>query len=152
GLVVLAFLGLLGSPFLHIRYGEPTYQILPEREPSRQGAEILDKYFPAYGKSSDVYIVAKTRNATKMTEPINSAALYDYATGLKTRFPQVQKVLAGGQDLLAMKEQFLQGLAVYGSNPALLDDQTKAFFAQIVNGDTASLKLLTNIEYSSQSA
>ncbi|HEX2915963.1 MAG TPA: MMPL family transporter [Chloroflexia bacterium] len=149
---VLALLLLMGSPFLHIRYGEPTYQALPASEPSRQGAEILDQYFPSYGKNSDVFLLVKAKNGN-MTDPANSGLLYDYATSLKSKYPQINTVVAGGQDLLAMpKEQFQQLLTAYGANPASLNPQMQVFLSQLVSGDTASLKLLTGIEYSSQSA
>ncbi|MEI6046458.1 MAG: MMPL family transporter [Chloroflexota bacterium] len=153
GLVVLAFLFVVGSPAFHMRFGEPSYQVLPEREPSRQGAEILDKHFPSYGKESDVYLLLKTREGQKITDQVNSEALYDYATAVKAKFPQVQQVLAGGQDLLAFPKAQVQAmLTTYGSNPALLTPQIQAYLSQVVNEDTASLKLLTTIEYSSQGA
>lgn len=149
---VLAFLLVIGSPFLHIRYGEPTHQILPVTEPSRQGADILEQNFPTYSRSSDVFLLLKARNGL-MTDPANSAALYDYATKLKSDFPQIKQVLAGGQDLFkARKEEIQQLLSVYAKTPAFLGKDIQTYVAGIVNGDAATLQLTTNIVYSSQAA
>ncbi len=149
---VLVFLLFIGSPFLHVRFGSPSYQVLPADEPSRQGAEILDRNFPNYGRNSDIYIIAKAKTG-QMTDPANSMALYDYATAVKANFPQIQKILAGGQDLLAQpKAQLQQGLQAYAANSPLVSQEIKTYLATVVNGNAATLKFLTNLDYSSKEA
>jgi RND superfamily putative drug exporter len=153
GGLILAVLVVMGSPFLHVRFGEPTFQVLPSDDPVRQASETLQQQFPSYGRSNDIYLLLQTHTG-KMTDSANSAALYDYAASLKAKFPQIQKVLAGGQDLLAItnKEQLQQLFSAYASNSPLLPAQAKAFLPLVVNDNEASLKLQTNIEYSSKSA
>lgn len=150
--VVLAILLFMGSPFLHARFGEPTHQALPATEPSRQAAEILEQNFPGYTRSSDMFLLVKARNGL-MTDPANSAALYNYAEQLKTRFPQIRQVQAGGQDVLAQRpEQVQQLLGAYGSTPEALPAPLKAYVGSFINREAASLRLITNVEYSSKSA
>ena len=43
----LAFLLLLGSPFLHVRFSSPDASILPTDVPSRQGYDLLVQKFGA---------------------------------------------------------------------------------------------------------
>jgi RND superfamily putative drug exporter len=75
----LAFLLLLGSPFLHVRFNAPDASILPPDVPSRAAFDRLQADF-GEGEFAPLVIAIRTQGAA--TTPVNLAALYDYSRRL----------------------------------------------------------------------
>ncbi len=149
-LAVLAILVAVGSPVLRMNFGGPTVKALPRDEPSRQAAELLDEKFPTHGKDSDLLVLATTRDGKAMTEPANAQALLDYVADAKAKFPEIQKVLVGNQDMLQMpKEQALGFLDQLRQDPEALDPRLRQFLATFVNGPAATVRFMTSAPYSS---
>ncbi len=75
----LAFLLLLGSPFLHVRFNAPDASILPPDVPSRAA---FDRLVAEFGEGEFAPIVVAVRMTGAATTPANLAALYDYSRRL----------------------------------------------------------------------
>src|SRR5215211_7464330 len=75
----LAFLLLLGTPFLHVRFNAPDARILPEDAPSRDAFDLLAAEF---GPGPFAPIVLAIRTTGPALEPQNVTALYDYSRRL----------------------------------------------------------------------
>ncbi|OGO51150.1 MAG: hypothetical protein A2Z32_11975 [Chloroflexi bacterium RBG_16_69_14] len=75
----LAFLLVLGSPFLHVRFNAPDASILPPEMPSRAAFDRLQAEF---GEGEFAPMVVAIRTAGAATNPTNLAALYDYSRRL----------------------------------------------------------------------
>ncbi|MBA2453027.1 MAG: MMPL family transporter [Chloroflexia bacterium] len=71
----LAFLLLLGIPFLDVELSSPDATILPTRVESRQGFEVLRREF-GDGEISPIVVALETD--TNVTDRENLAALYDF--------------------------------------------------------------------------
>lgn len=84
----LAFLLLLGAPFLHVSVSSPDGTILPTDLPSRQGFDILTAKFGA-GEISPFVVAAQSPTSVFSRE--NLGALYDYTEWLKQQ-PGVVRV------------------------------------------------------------
>lgn len=74
-LPVLAFLFLLGIPFLNVQLSSPDATILPLRVESRQGFEVLRNEF---GDGEISPLVVALRSDTGATTPENLQALWDF--------------------------------------------------------------------------
>jgi RND superfamily putative drug exporter len=75
----LAFLLLLGSPFLHVRFNAPDSSVLPADVPSRQA---FDRLRDAFGEGEFAPISLAIRTDGPATDPANLAALYAYSRRL----------------------------------------------------------------------
>ena len=84
----LAFLLLLGSPFLHVRFNAPDATILPATVPSRVAFDRLQREF---GEGEFAPLAIAVRTIGPATTPKNLAALYDYSRRL-TADPRVSRV------------------------------------------------------------
>ena len=84
----LAFLLLLGSPFLHVRFNAPDASILPPEVPSRAA---FDRLRGEFGEGEFAPIVLAVRTEGAATTPANLAALYDYSRRLAAD-PHVSRV------------------------------------------------------------
>jgi RND superfamily putative drug exporter len=72
----LAFLLLLGSPFLHVRFNSPDASILPPDVPSRAA---FDRLRDAFGEGEFAPIAIAIRTDGPATSARTLAALYDYS-------------------------------------------------------------------------
>jgi len=84
----LAFLLLLGSPFLHVRFNAPDASILPPEVPSRAA---FDRLTANFGEGEFAPIVLALRTTGPATTPANLAALYDYSRRLAAD-PRIARV------------------------------------------------------------
>ena len=75
----LAFLLLLGAPFIHVRFNAPDATILPPTIASRAAFDRLDREFGA-GRFAPISLAIRTTGAA--TDAANVAALYDYSRRL----------------------------------------------------------------------
>ncbi|MGZ8528815.1 MAG: MMPL family transporter, partial [Candidatus Limnocylindrales bacterium] len=75
----LAFLLLLGMPFLHVRFNAPDASILPPEVPSRAAYAVLDAQFGA-GRFAPLYLAIRTTGPA--TSAANVGALFDYSRRL----------------------------------------------------------------------
>jgi RND superfamily putative drug exporter len=84
----LAFLLILGSPFLHVRFNAPDSSVLPDDVPSRQA---FDRLRDEFGEGEFAPISLAIRTGGPATSPDNLAALYDYSRRLAAD-PRVRRV------------------------------------------------------------
>jgi RND superfamily putative drug exporter len=84
----LAFLLLLGSPFLHVRFNSPDASILPPDVPSRAA---FDRLRDAFGEGEFAPIAIAIRTDGPATSAANLAALYDYSRRIAAD-PRVTRV------------------------------------------------------------
>jgi RND superfamily putative drug exporter len=84
----LAFLLLLGAPFLHVRFNAPDATILPPDVPSRASYDLLASQF---GEGEFAPLVLAIRTDGPATDARNVAALYDYSRRLAAD-PRVTRV------------------------------------------------------------
>lgn len=84
GVAVIAFLLLLGAPFLSVRWGFPDDRVLPTSASARQVGDQLRDNFPGQG-IPDVTVVLPD------AEGLSSTALDEYAAAL-SRVPDVSSV------------------------------------------------------------
>lgn len=86
--VVVAFLLLLGAPFLGARFGLPDYRMLPRGDEARAGSEWLSQAL-GEGETAPVYLVVRTPGSP--LAPATLGALYDYGQAVQ-QLPGVQRV------------------------------------------------------------
>ncbi len=84
----LAFLLVLGAPFLHVRFNAPDATILPPDVPSRAAFDHLDEQF-GEGRFAPIYLAIRTTGPA--TSPANVAALFDYSRRLAAD-PRIEQV------------------------------------------------------------
>ena len=84
----LAFLLILGSPFLHVRFNAPDATILPPTVASRVAFDRLQREF---GEGEFAPLAIAVRTSGPATTPENLAALYDYSRRLAAD-PRVSRV------------------------------------------------------------
>ncbi|HXG25821.1 MAG TPA: MMPL family transporter [Candidatus Binatia bacterium] len=84
----LAFLLVLGTPFLHVRFNAPDARILPESAPSRAA---FDRLATEFGPGPFAPIVLAVRTQGDAIEPANLAALDDYSRRLAAD-PRIERV------------------------------------------------------------
>jgi RND superfamily putative drug exporter len=84
----LAFLLLLGAPFLHVRFNAPDSSVLPPSVPSRQAFDRLQAEF---GEGEFAPIALAVRTTGPVVDPANLAALHDYSRRLAAD-PRVTRV------------------------------------------------------------
>jgi RND superfamily putative drug exporter len=84
----LAFLLLLGIPFLSVRFNAPDATILPPDVPSREAYDVLAREF---GEGEFAPLVLAVRTTGDATTPENVALLHDYSRRLAAD-PRVARV------------------------------------------------------------
>src|SRR3954467_14561747 len=84
----LAFLLILGPPFLHVRFNAPDSSILPLEVPSRAA---FDRLAANFGEGEFAPIVLAVRTTGPATSPANLAELYEYSRRLAAD-PRVARV------------------------------------------------------------
>jgi RND superfamily putative drug exporter len=84
----LAFLLLLGAPFLHIRFNAPDSTILPPSVPSRAA---FDRLASTFGEGEFAPLTLAIRTTGPATSPENVAALYEYSRRLSAD-PRIARV------------------------------------------------------------
>jgi RND superfamily putative drug exporter len=84
----LAFLLLLGSPFLHVRFNAPDAYILPPEVPSRAA---FDRLTAEFGEGEFAPITIAIRTSGEVTSASNLDALYDYSRRIEAD-PRVSRV------------------------------------------------------------
>jgi len=87
-LPTLAFLLLLGAPFLRVRFNAPDASILPPSVPSRAS---YDRLVAAFGEGTFAPLVLAIRTAGPATSDDNLAGLYDYSRRLAAD-PRITRV------------------------------------------------------------
>lgn len=87
-LPTLAFLLLLGSPFVHVRFNAPDASILPPNVPSREAYDLLVREF-SEGDFAPLTLAVRTQGPA--TSPENVGLLYDYSRTLAAD-PRVTRV------------------------------------------------------------
>jgi putative drug exporter of the RND superfamily len=106
----LAFLLLLGTPFLHARFNAPDASILPPGVPSREAYEVLVDNF---GEGEFAPLVLAVRTTGQATEPANVGALYDWSRRLAAdpRVAHVEGLVDVDPRLQREQYQLLYGAA-----------------------------------------
>jgi Predicted drug exporters of the RND superfamily len=133
----LAFLLVLGSPFLHVRFNAPDATILPATVPSRVAFDRLQREF---GEGEFAPLVIAVRTTGPATSPVNLAALYDYSRRLAAD-PRVSRVdsLVDVDPRLTLGQYTL----LYGDPSGPPDRYVAATLAATTRGDLTAFTLYT---------
>ena len=133
----LAFLLLLGSPFLHVRFNAPDASILPPEVPSRAA---FDRLRAEFGEGEFAPIVLAIRTEGAATTPANLAALYDYSRRLAAD-PRVSRVdsLVDVDPRLTLAQYPL----LYGDPDGPRDRFVQTALAATTRGDLTAFTLYT---------
>ncbi|MEA2536703.1 MAG: hypothetical protein QOF11_937 [Chloroflexota bacterium] len=133
----LAFLLLLGLPFLHVRFNAPDASILPPEVPSRTAQAVLDAQFGP-GRFAPIFLAIRT--AGPATSAANVAALYDYSRRLGAD-PRVERV-DGYVDLdpRLSRDQYV---LLYGAPTGPPDRYVATSLAATTRGDLTVFTLTT---------
>ena len=133
----LAFLLLLGSPFLHVRFNAPDASILPPEVPSRAA---FDRLTTQFGEGEFAPLVIAIRTPGAATTPANLAALYDYSRRLAAD-PRVTRVdsLVDVDPRLTLEQYAL----LYGDPNGPRDRYVQTALAATTRGDVTAFTLTT---------
>lgn len=144
----LAFLLLLGSPFLHVRLSSPDASILPKDVPSRQGYDLLVQKFGA-AELEPVALAVKAPPGSSIFAPANLAALYDLTHALE-RDPRVARV-----DSITTLDKRLgrdQYALIYAHPDRILDPYAALVASRFARGDTALVSVVLKVSVASNEA
>ena len=133
----LAFILVLGTPFLHVRFNAPDASILPPEVPSRAA---FDRLTAEFGDGEFAPLVIAVRTAGPATAPANLAALYDYSRRLAAD-PRVTRVdsLVDLDPRLTLAQYTL----LYGDPNGPRDRYVQAGLAATTHGDLTAFTLYT---------
>ncbi|HWH36764.1 MAG TPA: MMPL family transporter [Candidatus Limnocylindrales bacterium] len=133
----LAFLLLLGTPFLHARFNAPDATILPPGVPSREAYEVLVENF---GEGEFAPLALAIRTSGPAIEPANVGALYDWSRRLAAdpRVAHVEGLVDVDPRLGREQYQLL-----YGSPGGPADRFVADTLARTTNGDLTAFTLYT---------
>ena len=133
----LAFLLLLGSPFLHVRFNAPDASVLPPGVASRAA---FDRLTAEFGEGEFAPIVLAIRTQGPATTPENLAALYDYSRRLAAD-PRVARV----ESLVDIDRRMTlaQYTLLYGDPNGPRDRFVQAALAETTRGDLTAFTLTT---------
>jgi RND superfamily putative drug exporter len=133
----LAFLLLLGSPFLHVRFNAPDSSILPPEVPSRAA---FDRLTAEFGEGEFAPIVLAIRTAGPATTPANLAALFDYSRRLAAD-PRITRVdsLVDVDPRMTLAQYTL----LYGDPNGPRDRYVQTALAATTRGDLTAFTLTT---------
>jgi len=133
----LAFILVLGTPFLHVRFNAPDASILPPEVPSRAA---FDRLTAEFGDGEFAPLVIAVRTAGPATAPANLAALYDYSRRLAAD-PRVTRVdsLVDLDPRLTLAQYTL----LYGDPNGPPDRYVQTGLAATTHGDLTAFTLYT---------
>ncbi|MFL5709846.1 MAG: MMPL family transporter [Chloroflexota bacterium] len=133
----LAFLLILGSPFLHVRFNAPDSSILPPEVPSRAA---FDRLAANFGEGEFAPIVLAVRTTGPATSPENLAALYEYSRRL-TSDPRVARVdsLVDVDPRLTLEQYAL----LYGDPNGPRDRYVQTALGATTKGDLTAFTITT---------
>ncbi len=133
----LAFLLVLGTPFLHVRFNAPDATILPPSVPSRAAYETLVRDF---GEGALAPLSLAIRTNGPATDPANVARLYDYSRRLAAD-PRVRVVVS----LVDVDPRITlaQYQLLYASSAGPPDRYTATSLAATTKGDLTSFTIYT---------
>jgi RND superfamily putative drug exporter len=133
----LAFLLILGSPFLHVRFNAPDSSILPPEVASRAA---FDRQTANYGEGEFAPIVLAVRTTGAATTPANLAALYDYSRRLAAD-PRVSRIdsLVDVDPRLTLEQYTL----LYGDPNGPRDRFVQTALAATTKGDLTAFTVTT---------
>jgi predicted secreted hydrolase/predicted RND superfamily exporter protein len=133
----LAFLLLLGAPFLHVRFNAPDASILPPDLPSREAYDVLAREF---GEGEFAPLVLAVRTTGPVTEADNVARLFDWSRRLAAdpRVTRVDSIV----DLDPRLSQ-LQYRLLYGSPTGVPDRFAATALAATTADDLTTFRLTT---------
>ncbi len=136
-LPTLAFLLLLGSPFLHVRFNAPDASILPPEVPSRAA---FDRLKTEFGEGEFAPLVIAIRTTGPATTTANLGALYDYSRRLATD-PRVTRVgsLVDVDPRLTLAQYGL----LYGDPNGPRDRYVQTALAATTRGDLTAFTITT---------
>jgi RND superfamily putative drug exporter len=133
----LAFLLLLGLPFLHVRFNAPDATILPPEVPSRAAYAVLDAQFGA-GRFAPLYLAIRTTGPA--TSAANVDAMFDYSRRLAAD-PRIQGVDSYVDvDPRISREQYV---LLYGAPTGPPDRFVATSLAATTKGDLTLFTLTT---------
>ena len=133
----LAFLLVLGSPFLHVRFNSPDASILPSDVPSRAA---FDRLREAFGEGEFAPIAIAIRTDGQATSPDNLAALYDYSRRIAAdpRVTRVDSLVDVDPRMTLAQYQLL-----YADPNGPRDRFTATVLAATTNGDLTAFTITT---------
>jgi RND superfamily putative drug exporter len=133
----LAFLVVLGSPFLHVRFNAPDSSILPPSVPSRQA---YDRLRAEFGEGEFAPITLAVRTDGPATTGPNLAALYDYSRRLAAdpRVSRVESLVDVDPRLTLTQYQLL-----YGDPNGPRDRFVATGLAATTRGDLTAFTIVT---------
>ncbi len=133
----LAFLLLLGSPFLHIRFNAPDASILPPEVPSRAA---FDRLRAQFGEGEFAPLVLAIQLPGPATDPAQLAALYDYSRRLAAD-PRIVRV--DGLVDVDPRLRLAQYQLLYGDPNGPRDRYVAQALGATTNGDVTAFTLYT---------
>jgi len=136
-LPTLAFLVLLGAPFLHVRFSAPDANILPPDLPSRQALEMLRREF---GDSETAPVLLAVQLQGGVNRPESISNLYDLTHTL-AQDPRVAKV-ESIVDLDPRITRVQYGL-IYGDPAGIADPYGREVAKILVGGDVTLVRVAT---------
>ena len=133
----LAFLLVLGSPFLHVRFNAPDASILPPGVPSRAAFDHLQADF---GEGEFAPLTLAIRAGGPATNAANVARLYDYSRRLAAdpRVTRVESLVDVDPRLTLAQYQLL-----YGDPNGPRDRFVAAALAATTSGDLTAFTVYT---------
>ncbi|MEX1173601.1 MAG: MMPL family transporter [Chloroflexota bacterium] len=133
----LAFLILLGSPFLHVRFNAPDSSVLPPNVPSRQA---FDRLRDEFGEGEFAPISLAIRTTGPATSPDNLERLLDYSRRLAAD-PRVSRV----ESLVDVDRRLTldQYRLLYGDPNGPRDRFVATGLAATTRGDLTAFTLVT---------
>ncbi len=137
-LPVLAFLLLLGAPFLQVRLGAPDASILPQNVPSRAAYDLLQSRFDA-NETNPIILAVQTTNGNVLT-PANLTNLDALVVRLQ-HDPRVRRV----DSIVTLDPRLsLAQYQIIYSQPVITDPYLSATVKQLASGNTTLVSLVSN--------
>jgi RND superfamily putative drug exporter len=133
----LAFLLLLGAPFLNVRFNAPDAAILPASVPSRAAFDLLQRQF---GEGEFAPLSLAVRTTGPATSTANLAALYDWTRRLAAdpRITRVESLVDVDPRLTLSQYQLL-----YGGADGPPDRYLQVQLAATTRGDLTAVTVFT---------
>jgi RND superfamily putative drug exporter len=151
-LAVVAFLLLLGAPFLHMRWGFPDERMLPASAPSRQIGDQLRNDFPNNAANSVIVLipdVAATTPAQTARFAADLSAIMDvtsvsapdgtYVNGLRVGPPSAPTAVSGGSAFLTVNSSAPEVAAAHPDQLDWLHAQGGPNGAKVIFGGNAQI-------------
>jgi RND superfamily putative drug exporter len=134
----LAFLLVLGLPFLHVRFNAPDASILPASVPSRA---TFDRLVNEFGEGAFAPMSLAVRTTGPATDPANVALLYEYSRRLAadSRIVRVEGMVDVDPRLGLEQYQLL-----YSSPAGPPDRFTREVLNATTRGDLTALTIYTS--------